>query len=350
MSKEKKDSALWDALYEPKMGEVAAMVNHLSDRFTPAQFRILTGIHEGQWPMIASGKRECDKLVKRVIWFLYMLDTAPDKLLRDPESIFMWGKNLQEIPKLNDLTVREKEAAMVEYIKLIRRKRRDYSVDEIAQTCKVSAGLVKKVCDRLKFKTASHNLSDVYVPGSRWYRLDWRKSAVDLSKQFNIKLTTVRSARTRLAQLPAPILARNIFRTKGSNFDWFWPLLDELKQREVHHEAEKLRQEVIKSLDKHANSVLSVLRNDEKRNTTDRSRAAQKARCNELHADAPKPDVPSADEGPGHQYDVGNQPGLESARSVQGETQNILPPLTENTPASGVADAPTAAPDTGLLT
>lgn len=349
MSNEKSDSATWDLLFEPKMSEVAGMVSHLSDRFTPEQFRLLTGTTMSTWPLIASGKRDCDKLVKRVIWFLYMLDTAPDKILRDPESIFMWGKNIQEIPKLSDLTVKEKEAVMVEYIKMIRRKRRDYSVDEIAYACKVTPGLAKKVCDRLKYKTFDHNLSDVYTPGSRWYRMDWRKTAVQLSGITGIKLTTIRAARTRLAKMPAPIAARNIFRSKDAKFDWFWHLWDELKQKEVHHEAELLRQAAIKALDKTTDPVVSVIRNDEKQFENARSRA-EKARHHQLCPDASKPDVPSTHEGAGPQHLMDDQPSPRPPGIVQVQIPPPQPPLIKNPPASGVADAPTAAPDTGLLT
>lgn len=306
MITEKSDAEAWDVLFEPTMDEVAAMVSHLSDRFSPLQFRVLTGVSSANWSMIAAGKRECDKLVKRVIWFMYMLDSCPDKLLSaftSGEAIFMWGKNITHIPKLSKMSSLERLKALEQYIALIKKKNRAYSIDEIAVVCHVSPGQAATACKRLKYRTATHNVADVYVAGSRWYSMDWRKSAVELSKIWNIKVTTVRAARTRIEQMPAALVARNIYRSKNAKVQWFYPLWDDAKQIEVHAELVRLKENSEKKVDSMANRELQVLQNV-KSNTENGQPSGD---CVPGHTG--EPIIPGSNASPGPHQNVDDQRG-----------------------------------------
>jgi hypothetical protein len=307
MANTNSDAELWDTCFEPNMDEFAAMVSHLSDRFTPQHFRLLTGISAGHWALVAAGKRECDKLVKRVVWFMYMLDTCPDKLLSaftSTEAIFMWGKNLTHIPKLKEMCAAEKLRVMEDYIRLIKTKNRAYSIDEIAVTCHVSPGQVVKACKRLHYRTGLHNVADVYVAGSRWYDMDWRKSAVELSRQWNIKLSAVQAARNKLVAMPVVIAARNIYRSKNARFLWFYHLWDDVKQIEVQQEAERLKAASIISVDKMANRELPVLQQHESNTGQVEEKAAGDVpdHAGECH-------VPATDGGAGPSQIVDDQRG-----------------------------------------
>jgi hypothetical protein len=289
------------------MEEFAAMVSHLSDRFTQQQFRLLTGVSAGHWPLVAAGKRECDKLVKRVIWFMYMLDTCPDKLLSaftSVEAIFMWGKSLTKIPKLSEMSATEKLKVLDDYIRLIKNKNRAYSIDEIAVACHVSPGQVAKACEKLRYRTAKHNVSDVYVAGSRWYDMDWRKSAVELSKRWNIKLSAVRAARTRIEQMPAVLAARNIYRSKNAKPQYYFHLWDDVKQVEVYNELKRLKENSIKNVDKMANRELLVIQTNEK-NTEQFGKQAG----NDVQADPGEPGLSGGDGSSRPPQDVDDQRG-----------------------------------------
>lgn len=317
---------LWNTLYEPDCDEVAAMVAHLADRITAAEWQSLTGLSAKAWTLVAAGKRECDQVIKRVIWFLYMRDTRPDQL-GNMETVFMWGKSEGALPKLSKLSAPEREAVLRDYIRMLKNKNRRYSAEEIAETCKVSTAMVLRACTNLRYKAEKHDLSDVYVAGSKWYRVDWRMTCREIAERHSIKLTTVRAARERMVHLPAEVAARNILHTLDSRWHYFWCLWDEYKQAQVLHVGRQLQEEWKKKVDSYAQSELRVIQHEHEKTTDDQllPDAGELAvhDAGGEQTDRPQPEL-AGEPGPGAAAEEQAGPVVETVTPSQPERKDLI--------------------------
>lgn len=228
-----------NAALRPTPQEVAGMIQHLmltkkwSAGFLGAMLHLTTKeFHACQFGL----KRSPDQRA-RLIWLLYMMDTAPAKAF-SLIHYAAWGRVKATLPHYVKPITEERHKEI--YAEIVACVKSGYKLHpkhktkkEIAKLYGVSYDVAYALCRRAKYsgrdarkrtyrrKTIPFHLR----PESIWMYTDWRNSSAEIARQAGIDVSSVNHIKDRFRRLHKPLLRKQILAC-GSKLEFFEPILN----------------------------------------------------------------------------------------------------------------------------
>lgn len=197
---------LYEKAFRPKQTEVAAMISCILERkrWTVSKLSAICGISgESLRSAIANG-RPLKPPEVRVVWFIFMLDTAP-KLLLDPLHIATWGKLEYAVPQSRPNSEQQR-AQVLEYAMIHQHDRMRMNVVELARHYGMKPAVVREIVagygymDPRRLRASSiYRKQRIFDPLHVWMNVRWSYTDRDIAKA--IKRPEILVARIRAHML-----------------------------------------------------------------------------------------------------------------------------------------------------
>lgn len=205
-----------DRFFRPGPHEIQGMIQSICDRkkWTRSYLAAVILVNYSDLRDWEIGKTKPPGVALRMIWHLYMMDTAP-ALAFSILHVATWGK-IDQLP-----------APIIHHIKGDERKRvveelrncaERLTLGQIAERYRTNRNVAGDLCDEAKYKpmrekqdkrTAKVRLR-ILEPESPWMRLDWRKKPRDLVEDIRASEPTIKLNLSRLRHLPKRVLLRHL--------------------------------------------------------------------------------------------------------------------------------------------
>jgi DNA-binding transcriptional regulator YiaG len=217
-----------DLAFRPTRDEVAGMIDELCrcKKWTRGTLAAILGISPDQLRAWEMERAEVSRPSARLIWFLYTLNTAPEKAL-SLEQILSWGKAQSPLPSgsRKKLPPGTKQAAQ-EWIKAWKGYR--LTAKHIAEQFRTSEqtahawarGIGYRLADRRRSRFQKKRTPSYLKPGSVFLKQDWSLSDVEIAERIGSKSDYVKYIRLQYRKMPIAVLKRQL-KACGANVDNF---------------------------------------------------------------------------------------------------------------------------------
>lgn len=215
-----------NAALRPTRAEIAGMIQAICARkkWTRNYLAAILGIPDLRIRSAELELRDTPVVLARLIWMLYMMDTAPKKAF-DPLQIATWGKVGADLVKKSVPLKGEARQALVQKLKdCVASKYKLWpkrvSKIELSRKLGIAYMLAKKLClesgyhacdGRAKDKRKKQiRLPELLRTNSIWIHLDWRKPIKDIAQQTGASERVVKKNKARMRQLSKITLKRHL--------------------------------------------------------------------------------------------------------------------------------------------
>lgn len=215
-----------NAALRPTRAEIAGMIQAICARkkWTRNYLAAILGIPDLRIRSTELELRDTPVVLARLIWVLYMMDTAPKKAF-DPLQIATWGKVGADLVKKSVPLKGEARQALVQKLKdCVASKYKLWpkrvSKIELSRKLGIAYMLAKKLClesgyhacdGRAKDKRKKQiRLPELLRTNSIWIHVDWRKPIRDIAQQTGASERVVKKNKARMRQLSKITLKRHL--------------------------------------------------------------------------------------------------------------------------------------------
>ena len=223
-----------DVAYRPTLDEFNGMVQAIlrTKTWTRPFLSVLVGIGGHELTLMERGLKQPTIALMRTVWFLYMMDVAPEKAF-SVVHIASWGKIEAHLPRPQHKLQGEERAAAIKLLSECAASK--YTIPPYRTTLKqmgerftMSRMAVTRLAKDAGYHVANgrsaarrKKMIPAYLrPESIWMHTDWRLSNTEVAEKNGTTMQNVSRVRSLLRRVGKKVLRRHI-RACGSNIDFF---------------------------------------------------------------------------------------------------------------------------------